>query len=584
MNRKGYYFFTIIIIGILIYFATESFSKVEYISQGKSTGLLVDIWSSTIAKSVNEKPIGIYIDGIDFSIGKNDVYMDNSLTLMVPSNMITEAFDCAVSIYNENSLVIEKGNTILRMSLEQPKFSINGAEFRIAASPTKKEDMMYVPLTSIIKGFGYTYTWDVATNRAVLVNDDPTVRTLPYYYNYIEKSRFSVIKNQGVFSTCWATAAITALETTIRPELDLELSVDHMTLNHSFKTNQYDGGEYTMALAYLTSWQGPVLEKDDPYGDRKTDSSLKPVLHIQEAQIIKSKDFETIKKMVYKYGGVQSSLYTSMQTANEKSKYYNKANSAYCYIGEEKPNHDVVIIGWNDNYPKENFNADIDTDGAFICQNSWGESFGENGIFYVSYADANIGVHNIVYTGVEDTDNYDNIYQTDLCGWQGILGYETSYAYFANVYKSNKYEVLKAVGFYATDVDTSYTVYVTTNIGNGNDFSNMQPVASGTFKNAGYYTVELNKDIELFAGKRYAIVVRIDTPNSKRPVAVEMVKNYATLTVDISDGEGYISFSGNNWERVEENYECNICLKAYTDDYSNKSYWEMRDKVDIFQP
>ena len=34
---------------------------------------------------------------------------------------------------------------------------------------------------------------------------------------------------------------------------------------------------------------------------------------------------------------------------------YNKETKAYCYMGQEKPNHDVVIIGWDDNYSKENF-------------------------------------------------------------------------------------------------------------------------------------------------------------------------------------------------------------------------------------
>ena len=565
MKRKGHYIFLTILLCIFIYFAADSLSKVEYISQGRSVGLSVDVWSATIASSVNTKPIEMYIDGVDIDLNKNEIYMDTTMTLMIPSEMITEAFDCAVSIYNETSLVIEKGNTILKMIVDTPKFSINGAEFKIAAAPVKQGDSIFVPLSAIIKGFGYTYTWDVNYNRAVLINDDPSVRTLPYYYSYIDKGRNTVVKNQGVFSTCWATAAITALESSLQPELDVELSVDHMTLNNSFKTSQYDGGEYTMALAYLTAWQGPVYEADDPYGDRKTDSSLEEVFHVQEAQIIKSKDLETIKKMVYKYGGVQSSLYTSMQSASGSSKHYNKETNAYCYIGEEKPNHDVVIIGWDDNYPKENFNADIDTDGAFICQNSWGEDFGNNGIFYVSYVDANIGVHNIVYTCVEDTDNYDKIYQTDLCGWQGILGYETSYAYFANVYKTESPELLKAVGFYATDVDTSYSVYVATNVGEQIDFTNMMLVASGSFKNAGFYTVELDKTVALAAGNRYAVIVRIDTPNSKRPVAVEMVKNYATLTVDLSDGEGYISVNGNSWERVEENYDCNICLKAYTD-------------------
>ena len=35
-----------------------------------------------------------------------------------------------------------------------------------------------------------------------------------------------------------------------------------------------------------------------------------------------------------------------------------------------------------------------------------------------------------------------------------------------------------------------------TNIGDGNDFSNMQPIASGTLKNAGYYTIEANKQMK----------------------------------------------------------------------------------------
>ena len=34
--------------------------------------------------------------------------------------------------------------------------------------------------------------------------------------------------------------------------------------------------------------------------------------------------------------------------------------------------------------------------------------------------------------------------------------------------------------------------------------------------------------------------------------------------IDLSDGEGYISFEGQRWENVEEKQNCNICLKAYT--------------------
>lgn len=567
MKRKGRYFFWIILLGICIFFAGESFSNVEYVAQAKTAGQLSHNWKSAMATSINKKKIEMYVDGIDLRLRNGRIYMDESMSIMFPIDLVTETFNCSVNIYNENDITIEKGNTTLKMVMGEPKFSINGAIFKMSSAPLKKGNTLYVPLSALIKGFGYTYTWDIANNKATLINDDPTVRTLPYSYSYLSNGRKTTIRNQSVFSTCWAMASIVALETTLRPELEQELSVDHMTLQHSFKTNQYDGGEYSMALAYLLGWQGPVLEKDDPYGDRKSDNTLQPVVHVQEAQIIKSKDFQTIKEMVYKYGGVQSSLYTSMQSANGSSAYYNKKEAAYCYIGTEKPNHDVVIIGWDDNYPKENFNADIDTNGAFICQNSWGTDFGKDGIFYVSYADVNIGVHNLVYTGVESTDNYDKINQSDLCGWQGILGYDASKAYFANVYKPSNIELIKAVGFYATDVDTSYTVYLATNIGEGADFDNMTQIASGTFKNAGYYTVPLENSIEVYPGQRYAVIVKIDTPNSSRPVAVEMVKSYATLTVDLTDGEGYISYNGVSWENVEENYDCNVCLKVYTDIY-----------------
>lgn len=566
MKRKGYYFFSVFFIIICIFFATEALAKTEYVNQGKYVGTMIDIWSKAISERINKVPISMYIDGIDTKASKGKVYMDDTMTLMVPSDLLTEAFDCAVNVYKEKQLVIEKGNTTLKINIDEKILFINGAEFRIAVAPVKKGEIIYVPLTVIIRGFGYTYSWDMAENRATLINDNPEFKILPYSYCYVGKERNSVVKNQGVRSTCWAFAALTALETTLLPEEQYIFSVDHMSINNSFNASQFDGGEYSMALAYLTAWQGPVLEKDDPYGDRVSDSSLLPVVHVQEAQIIAPKNFDKIKEMVYKYGGVQSSLYTSMTNAAGTSKYYNKEKAAYCYIGEEKPNHDVVIIGWDDNYPKENFNANIESNGAFICQSSWGEDFGEKGVFYVSYMDANIGIRNIVYTGVEKVDNYDRIYQTDLCGWQGILGYENNYGYFANVYESESPEKIRAVGFYATDVETAYTVYVVEKFESQESFANMRYVTSGVFENAGYYTVRFDESV-LITSDKYAVVVRIDTPNSKRPIAVEMQKDYATKTVDISDGEGYISLYGQNWERVEEKYNCNVCLKAYTDVY-----------------
>ena len=114
------------------------------------------------------------------------------------------------------------------------------------------------------------------------------------------------------------------------------------------------------------------------------------------------------------------------------------------HIGTEKPNHDVVIIGWDDSYSKDNFSVDLEGDGAFICQNSWGSEFGDGGIFYILTMIRILVPHNVVYTGIEDSDNYDHIYQSDLCGWVGQLGYNKESIYGANVYTAESNQNLTA--------------------------------------------------------------------------------------------------------------------------------------------
>ena len=389
---------------------------------------------------------------------------------------------------------------------------------------------------------------------------------LPSSYDYRKMGRAPQIGNQGSLGTCWAFASLKALESSLLPGKSLELSVDHMTMHNSFSMSQDAGGEYTMSMAYLLAWQGPVLESEDPYGDGYSPDGLKPCLHVQDIQILPAKDYEAIKQAVYRYGGVQSSLYTSMRNYQSESVYYNRTTNSYCYIGDEKPNHDSVIIGWDDNYSKDNFNMGLEGDGAFICTNSWGEDFGDQGYFYVSYYDTNIGVHNIVYTGVEPVDNYDHNYQSDLCGWVGQIGYGRDSAWFANAYTAGKGENLEAAGFYATDQNTDYELYVARHLGEKADqtFGQRVKVAEGRLRYAGFYTIPLDQKIVLDDGEKFAIIVKITTPGTVHPVAIEYDAGDGMAEIDLSDGEGYLSFDGDKWEHVEETQKCNVCLKAYT--------------------
>lgn len=534
------------------------------IEQGQKPAPRMELWGGIIAESINQKPIYLSVDGSLLELEQGKIYMDETLNLMLPVSMIRDNFNCSSYVRNGETLVMEQGDVSVSMNMGEYTMKLNGVYENLSAPMVERKAELYIPVQALEKGLGCQYTWDISTNSASIINVDVSGHRLPVAYDYRAVNRDPQVKDQGRLGTCWAFAALTALEASLLPEEEMDFSEDHMTLQNSFSFAQDEGGEYTMAMAYLTSWQGPVLEADDPYGDGESPKGLVAAKHIQEIQVLEGKNFEKIKEMVFKYGGVQSSLYMPLSNPTSDSEYYNAEEYAYCYIGTEKPNHDVVIIGWDDNFPRENFNLDLEANGAFICRNSWGESFADNGTFYISYYDTNIGIHNVVYTGIEDNDNYDRIYQADLCGWVGLLGYGKESSYFANIYTAKEAEDLKAVGFYATGKDTEYEVYVVHDFEDTYSFRNKELLRTGKFTNAGFYTVPVKEEVLLEKGERFAVVVKVTTPNVQRPIAIEYAADKATENVDLEDGEGYMSLYGNVWESAEEK-NCNICLKAYTD-------------------
>lgn len=406
--------------------------------------------------------------------------------------------------------------------------------------------------------------------KKVTVKEEETEETftaeLPQRYDLREQGKQPTVRNQGGLGTCWAIAASTTMESSLMPAEQLEFSPDHMSMRNSFGRSQNDGGDYTMVMAYLTAWQGPVLEEDDPYGDQFSPDDLSAVKHVQEIQIFKEKKYQKIKEAIYNYGAVQTSIYMDLKSSNSESEYYNKETYAYCYPTVQPANHDIVIIGWDDNYPASNFRQGVTNDGAFICQNSWGTKFADNGIFYVSYDDAKIGENSVVYTKIESTDNYDKLYQSDLCGWVGQLGYEKESCYFANVYTADSAQNLKAVGIYALGENTRYKIYVINNYENTVDLVLKKVCTEGKLANQGFYTIPLGTDISVEEGERFAVIVEISTPGLDFPVAVEYRSSEEDSYIDLSDGEGYISSNGFVWTNSEENYQSNLCLKVYADE------------------
>lgn len=557
----------VLVFAIMIIFSLTGHSEVQVkrtTARNFSSEFLSDL-----AEMDNQKGVSVVVGQETLSFVEEKPYVSAKGCLMFPVDQLTDAFNCSTQVYENGNILIEKGSNSISLYTNSAAANINGQLVELKDKVQIVSDKLYVPLGDIAQYINYDFVMNYKTASASMARIAAEVE-LPKRYDMRELGRVTPVRDQGLYGTCWAFASLAALETTLTPQENLMFSPDHMSLCNSFSLGQNEGGEYTMAIAYMASWQGPVYESDDPYGDGKTNPDLKARKHLEEAQILAPKDYVAIKEAIYKYGAVETSIYTQMKTANSWSGYYNRERATYYYNQEATCNHDIIIVGWDDDFPKEYFTITPENDGAFICKNSWGTEFGEDGYFYVSYEDANIGTTNVVYTKLGDANNFDNIYQSDLLGWRGQLGYEKDQAYFANVYRAGEDEELAAVSFYATDVDTTYQVYVVPEFEDEDSLNDRKLVAEGSFEQAGYYTVRLDEAIKLKDNQKFAVVVHIQTPGAVHPVAIEYDADSRTREFDITDGEGYISLYGNKWMSAEKNKDCNLCLKAFSNDRSKK--------------
>jgi PKD repeat protein len=336
-----------------------------------------------------------------------------------------------------------------------------------------------------------------------------------------------------------------------------------------------------MSTAYLARWDGPVKESDDPYDPYSVYSpqNLPIQKHVQNVFFIPlrtgSLDNNNIKWAIQNYGAVATYMYILAPSDPLYNSYFNSNTNSFYYNDNSYPDHAVDIVGWDDNYNKKNFNIVPPGNGAFIVRNSWGTGWGDKGYFYVSYYDSVIGSpsgigdslaidnSNVVFTA-ENTGNYSHIYQYDPLGWTRSVGYSNPTAYCANVFTAKSNEVLKAVGFYATNSNCNYQIY--TSINNG------APVRtkSGTIPVAGYHTIPLDTGIQLSAGQHFSIFLMLTTPNYNNPIAIEEpISGYNSQSTS-NAGESYVSIDGQHWTDITSILpNTDVCIKAFTNPAGN---------------
>lgn len=395
--------------------------------------------------------------------------------------------------------------------------------------------------------------------------------SVPAYYDLRTLDRVTTVKDQGSAGTCWAFASYASLESYLKPGEDWDFSENNMknllssAYSEGFDRDPNDGGNRLQAAAYLTRWSGPVQESDDPYS---TISGVSPEglplkKHVQNVLFLPKRtsylDNEVIKWAVQEYGAVYTTMYYN-------NTFYSPANYSYYYNGTLVSNHAVAIVGWDDSFDRNNFSEVPPGDGAFIVKNSWGSGWGENGYFYVSYYDSKIGNENSVFTA-ENPENYESVYQYDPFGWVSSLGYSNPTAWCANIFTAESAEVLKAVSFYTTDSNCNYEIYIYTDPDSG-PLSPAGPVlsTSGTSLTAGYHTIPLGSDVQLMAGQKFSVVLKLTNLAYNWPIALEKPKANWSSKATANAGESFYSSSGQTWKDTTVSYpNTNTCIKAFTD-------------------
>ena len=390
------------------------------------------------------------------------------------------------------------------------------------------------------------------------------VISVPAVYDLRQLNDVTPVKNQGggtYGGNCWAFSCIGAIESDwlVRGLGKFDLSERNLAACHGFVWGFGQGGNEAFAMAYLTRLAGPVADSLDPYIGRKQNciTGLPDVAYVPEVRWIYNNRSLT-KLAIMDYGGVTTNIYMD-------NLYYNSSNFTYYYGGPNVANHSIAIIGWDDTKVTNGGT------GAWIAKNSYGETWGENGYFYISYKEKSTLNPTVIYPNRWNAGTVSKLYCYAELGALSFFGnYDESATAVIKYYASSQ-QYIRKVGTFLARTGSTVDIEIYSEK-DGDTLKNLlNHYSSKPIRSVGYYTFDMPTLVEGY----FYIKVSFTTPGFNTPIPIEIPvkdktdtsKYYANPKIEPS-GEQWLIKKGGEWQPLGsdiKNWEADLVINAYAD-------------------
>lgn len=418
-----------------------------------------------------------------------------------------------------------------------------------------------------------------------------TQAALPSEYDSRADECVTPPKYQGYSGNCWAFSVASSLESdAILQGIDNIDTADYSEAHFSWFTarsmsdNPNDpnygegyntdspyvaGGNWLMAAGALARWNGMAEEADYPFNPYEIDKMGNYAeekrydrgsgIIIDSAQEMLSSD--DTKAWIMEHGSVTAAFYYD-------DPYFNETTNAYYCDSGATLNHQIVIIGWDDNYSTDNFNSACVPagNGAWLCKNSWSEYWGDGGYFWLSYYDTTTQY----FAGftAQSAGSFDNNYTYNGSFYRSYLQANGSVK-IANVFKSRSCETLSAVSIYTVLPSQPVKFSIYTDIADGYSRPSNGTLAmtfTETFERNGYHTVALPETLFLNPGTNFSVVAEYKTVGGVAYFPIE-IDGQCEVTYRSNEKESFINLNSSDayWKDTVSYGYCNVFIQAFTE-------------------